>query len=149
MQYWNKAVVRRPRKIKEEQAQKTWQSSILLLGKESERRARGPAFLSSDTCEALKYREQMQKILCKEEQSKNKGCRRDLASSKGATKGRTTNNQHRKGVLEMGISKGLPGTPERYRVMVGTEGVRAPVTPAPSGFWYRHREHHSASGHMS
>ena len=47
-----------------------------------------------------------------------------MASSKGATKGRTTNNRHRKGVLEMGISKGLPGTPERYRVMVGTEGVR-------------------------
>ena len=61
-----KAVVRRPRKIKDEQAQKTWQSSILLPGKENVRRARGPAFLSSDTCEALKYREQMQKILCKE-----------------------------------------------------------------------------------
>ena len=38
----------------------------------------------------------------------------EMASSKGATKGQTTNNWHRKGVLEMGISKGLPGTPERY-----------------------------------
>ena len=40
-----------------------------------------------------------------------------------------TNNQHQKGVLVMGISTELRGTPDRYQVMVpgGSMGVRGSV----------------------
>ena len=77
--------------------------------------------------------------------SKNKGCQGMGASSKGAD-GIGQHQSAPKGCARDGISTGLRGTPERYRVMVPGESTGAGNARYLSGFRYECRKHYSASG---